>query len=62
MAADREPPGAAWEKQGNTTWLRCGACGTWFPVAPSLLAQDAPPCRCPRCGQEDRPGPERAGR
>lgn len=45
-----DSPGAAWEKRGNTAWLRCSECGTSFPASPELLRADAPPCHCPGCG------------
>jgi len=51
-----DSPGAAWEKRGNTAWLRCSGCGTSFPASPELLRADAPPCHCPRCGHSARVG------
>ena len=50
-----DAPGPHWEKRGNTVWLGCSGCGTWFPVSPSMLRPDAPSCRCPGCGPEFRP-------
>jgi hypothetical protein len=54
-----ERPGPHWEKRGNTAWLGCRGCGTWFPVTPDLLQGGAPPCRCPGCGREGGTGPDR---
>ncbi len=51
--------GPHWEKRGNTVWLACPACNTWFPVSLAMLQPEAPACRCPRCGHESRP--ERPG-
>lgn len=44
--------GAVWEKHGNTAWLECPACRSWFPVAPSMLRSAAPCCHCPGCHAE----------
>lgn len=60
VAAIRDEPGAAWEKRGNATWLRCPACAVAFPVGPAMLLAGSPPCRCPRCHHEFRPGADRA--
>jgi NAD-dependent SIR2 family protein deacetylase len=54
----QDPPGPAWEKRGNTVWLGCDACGAFFPVSPSMLREDAPPCRCPKCHRQFRPAPD----
>jgi predicted Zn finger-like uncharacterized protein len=53
-----DQPGAPWEKRGNTAWLGCDGCGTWFPVSPSMLRPGAPPCRCPACGKQFRAAEE----
>ena len=52
--------GPHWEKRGNTVWLCCDGCGCWFPVSPSMMRPEAPPCRCPGCGREFRPVPATA--
>jgi predicted Zn finger-like uncharacterized protein len=41
--------------RGNTAWIVCPACATWFPVNPRLLAPDAPTACCPNCHHEFRP-------
>jgi len=48
-------PGA-YEKVGNTVWVRCPACASWFPVSPLMLDGIAPPCICPACHADFRPG------
>jgi hypothetical protein len=52
----RDPPGAAWEKRGNTVWLQCPGCAAWFPVGPSMLRPQAPPACCPACHHRFSPG------
>jgi hypothetical protein len=47
--------GPPWEKRGNAAWLRCPACGTWYPASPAMLGPAAPPCVCPACHAEFRP-------
>lgn len=37
---------------GNTVWLACPGCRTWFPVSPRMLAPAAPPACCPACHRE----------
>jgi hypothetical protein len=48
----RESPGAPWEKRGNTLWVCCGACATWFPASPVLTRSGAAPACCPNCHAE----------
>lgn len=38
--------------EGNTAWVACPACRSWFPVSPRMLAPAAPPACCPQCQQE----------
>jgi hypothetical protein len=45
----RDTPGASWEKRGNTLWLSCGKCATWFPVSVALTRPGATPACCPNC-------------
>ncbi len=45
----RDMPGAAWEKRGNTLWLSCTGCQTWFPVSVALTRPGATPACCPQC-------------
>jgi hypothetical protein len=48
----RESPGAHWEKRGNSLWVSCTSCATWFPASPAMLAVTAPPACCPVCHHE----------
>ena len=48
----RDAPGAAWEKRGNTLWVGCTQCPTWFPVSPVLTRPGAPAACCPACHSE----------
>ena len=48
----KDAAGAAWEKRGNTAWVACPACTTWFPVSPVMLRPDAAPACCPSCHQQ----------
>ncbi len=41
----RDAPGAGWEKRGNTLWIGCTRCKTWFPVSPVLTRPGAPAAR-----------------
>ncbi len=45
----RDTAGAAWEKRGNTLWLSCDGCATWFPVSVGLTRPGATPACCPCC-------------
>lgn len=45
----KDATGASWEKRGNTAWVACPACNTWFPVSPVMLRSDAVPACCPSC-------------
>jgi hypothetical protein len=45
-------PVAPWEKSGNTSWVRCGACDGWFPVADAMLESKAVLMHCPSCHTE----------
>jgi len=38
--------------RGNTVWVACPGCRTWFPVSPRMLAPAAPPACCPQCHRE----------
>ena len=42
LTLHRDPPGAAWEKRGNTVWVRCASCDTWFPGFPGHAAARRP--------------------
>ena len=44
--------GASWEKTGNTSWVQCDPCKSWFPVGPSLLARPEVKLHCPHCHRE----------
>ncbi len=46
--------GAPWEKRGNSVWVKCDACPTWFPASPALLRPEAVPACCPACHHEFR--------
>jgi hypothetical protein len=48
----RDTQGAAWEKRGNTLWVGCTQCATWFPVSPVLTRPGAPAACCPACHSE----------
>jgi hypothetical protein len=48
----RDAAGAPWEKRGNTAWIACPACDTWFPASPVMLRPDAAPACCPRCHEQ----------
>lgn len=39
-------------KQGNVDWVRCRACGQWWPVSDEFLKPDrrGVPLCCPHCG------------
>lgn len=52
----RDPGGPATEKRGNTIWVCCPRCATWFPVSPRMLDEGAPACVCPGCLAETLPG------
>lgn len=56
----RDSGGPATEKHGNTAWVRCVACPTWFPVAPRMLDASAPACVCPACLAEFHPAAQGA--
>jgi hypothetical protein len=48
----QDQAGVGWEKRGNTAWVQCGDCRTWFPVSPEMLKPGAPDCHCPACGKD----------
>ncbi len=48
----KDSVGAIWEKRGNTAWVECPKCQSWFPASPIMLRNDAPPAICPNCHHE----------
>jgi hypothetical protein len=46
------PPG---EKRGNTSWVACRACETWFHVTSDLLDRGEVSLHCPKCHDEFAP-------
>lgn len=52
LKLSRDAQGAPWEKRGNTAWVACARCQTWFPIATSMLRATAPDCHCPNCHHE----------
>jgi endogenous inhibitor of DNA gyrase (YacG/DUF329 family) len=43
------------EKLGNSIWVPCPACGTAFPVSPSMHGQRMVKLHCPACHEEFHP-------
>lgn len=43
---------AWWEKTGNTSWVKCAACGNWFHASAGLLAKTDVLLHCPHCHNE----------
>ncbi|MCC7258212.1 MAG: hypothetical protein IT486_07550 [Gammaproteobacteria bacterium] len=48
----QDPAGEAGKYGGNTVWVACPDCRTWFPVSPRMQAPAAPPACCPQCHRE----------
>ena len=44
--------GGSAEKQGNTSWVQCPDCQTWFPVSIALLDSPDVSMHCPGCHRE----------
>jgi hypothetical protein len=46
------PPGAPWEKTGNTSWTQCPKCSGWFHVGPGILNRPDVKLHCPHCAHD----------
>jgi len=44
-----------WEKSGNVSWVACGKCAHWFPVADALVNSEVIDLVCPQCGLRFKP-------
>ncbi len=44
--------GGPWEKAGNTSWVRCASCDSWFHVAEEMLDTEGARMHCPHCHNE----------
>ena len=41
-----------WEKSGNSSWVQCNECSSWFHIVPSILERPDISMHCPNCHNE----------